>query len=47
MIPDGARKQFANTFKEWHYLAGGASAGFAAGVYVGLKWAVKYEEATD
>lgn len=25
-LPDGAWDEFANTFREWHYLAGGAAA---------------------
>lgn len=36
-LPDGAVDQFASTFKEWHYLAGGFSLGFASGVYVGSR----------
>lgn len=30
--PDGWEEEFANTFKEWHYLAGGFAAGVVAGV---------------
>lgn len=29
-------KQFASTFKEWHYLVSGFSTGFAVGLYVGV-----------
>lgn len=25
MLPDNAAKQFASTFKEWHYFVGGAA----------------------
>lgn len=30
MPPDGALDEFANTFTEWHYLAGGAALGWLA-----------------
>jgi len=30
-LPDGAFGEFASTFKEWHYFAGGAAIGFIAG----------------
>lgn len=32
MLPDNALKQFANTFKEWHYLVSGLAIGFLAGI---------------
>jgi len=34
-LPDNAVDQFANTFKEWHYFAGG----FVLGVLVGIEYA--------
>lgn len=34
---DKGLDEFSSTFKEWHYLIGGASAGFIAGVYIALK----------
>lgn len=41
MLPDKAKEQFANTFKEWHYLvngfASGVIVGFLVGVYVTYK----------
>jgi hypothetical protein len=30
--PEGATDEFANTFKEWHYLTGGYAAGVVSGV---------------
>lgn len=35
--PKRAVKEFASTFKEWHYFVGGGAVGFAAGVYYGMK----------
>jgi len=35
--PSGAVGQFASTFKEWHYLAGGFAAGVVAGVYLAAR----------
>ena len=31
MPPEGLLSTFASTFKEWHYLIGGACAGFVLG----------------
>ena len=31
MLPDGLLSTFASTFKEWHYLVGGACVGFVLG----------------
>lgn len=31
MAPENAIEQFANTYKEWHYLVGGFSMGFLVG----------------
>lgn len=39
MIPDGAVEEFANTFREWHYLVSGASVGFVAGWIAGSRYA--------
>lgn len=30
-------REFANTYKEWHYLAGGFALGWTLGILVGLK----------
>lgn len=43
MMPDDARGQFASTFKEWHYLIGGAAAGFIVGLWAGLLWFLAHE----
>lgn len=36
MLPDSWREQFANTFKEWHYLVNGFASGLIVGFLVGV-----------
>jgi hypothetical protein len=31
-LPDDALDEFANTYREWHYLAGGFTLGVLAGI---------------
>lgn len=40
MPPDDALDEFANTYREWHYLAGGVALGFLAGVLTALAFVV-------
>lgn len=37
-LPEGVVEEFASTYREWHYLAGGFSAGFATGVFVAARY---------
>lgn len=37
MIPDDALDEFANTYREWHYLAGGFAVGWTLGLLVGAR----------
>lgn len=37
--------EFANTFQEWHYLAGGASVGVVIGLFVAVRWFRRVEVA--
>jgi hypothetical protein len=46
-LPDGAVDQFASTFKEWHYLAAGFSAGFATGMYLTGRWLLEDRDASE
>lgn len=36
MIPDDAGEEFANTFREWHYLVNGFATGVIVGFFVGV-----------
>ncbi|WP_324757064.1 hypothetical protein [Haloarcula montana] len=36
-LPDDVVDEFASTFKEWHYLIGGAAVGFVAGIEYGRR----------
>lgn len=40
MLPDDALAEFASTYKEWHYLAGGFALGVVAGIAIALAFVV-------
>jgi hypothetical protein len=46
-LPDGMLSTFASTFKEWHYLVGGACAGFVLGWVLHAAFAVAAMDVQD
>jgi len=43
MPPDDALSEFANTYREWHYLAGGFALGVVAGIVIALAFVASDE----